>query len=670
MNKIIYGGDYNPEQWLDRPDILEKDIEMMKKAGINEATVGVFSWAVLEPKEGEFHLDWLEEVINNLYKNEISVILATPSGARPRWLARKYPEVLRTNSDGKKNIYGGRHNHCFSSPVYREKVSIIDRKLAERFGKHPAVLYWHLSNELSGECHCDYCKAEFRKYLKQKYETVEKMNHEWWTTFWSHNYESFDEVDPPSVLGEGEVHGLNLDWKRFVTAQTIDFMEVEKKALRDGGAMQGVTTNMMCDFDGLDYARIAECEDIVSWDSYPEWGRTDGDYEESIIHGMCHDSMRAYKDKPFLLMESCPTATNWQSVSRLKRPGLLTCASLQAIGHGADSVQYFQIRQGRGSVEKFHGALIDHTGRDDTRVFKECCDVGLMLDKISEVRGTSTGARVALVYDTQNRWALDNAQGPRNTDIAYTEIVRKFYRAFKVNGVDVDVIDQDHTYDKYDVLVVPMLYSIRNGNEMRMRDFANRGGRLIVTYHTGIVNENDLCNLGETPHGLCDVLGIVREEIDGLYDDQINLMVVSDGDYWKNSDEYSCSKLCELVELRGAHSLMMYGRDFYKGKAVLSVNDYGKGKAYYLASNPEQRFLDNWIERLLAECGIEPVLKGIPEGVNVQSRRSEDYTYIFAENYSEKRTQLETADTVEVLYGNKDMILEPYTVAVLKVDNN
>ena len=210
---FIYGGDYNPEQWLAMPEILEQDIEYMKEAHINEVTLGVFSWSVLEPEEGVYHLEWLEKIMDQLYKNEISVILSTPSAARPKWLADKYPEVLRVNADRTKNLFGGRHNHCYTSPVYREKVGKIDRLLSEKFGKHPAVKMWHISNELSGECHCPLCQKAFQGWLKKKYETIDALNMSWNTTFWSHSYQNFEQIESPSPKGEMGLHGLNPNFR-------------------------------------------------------------------------------------------------------------------------------------------------------------------------------------------------------------------------------------------------------------------------------------------------------------------------------------------------------------------------------------------------------------------------------------------------------------------------
>ena len=237
FGKMLHGGDYNPEQWLDMPEILEKDIEYFKKAKINQVSMGIFSWAMLEPEEGKYQFEWMAEVIERLYKNGISVLLATPSGARPKWMADKYPEVLRVDETRHRNLFGGRHNHCYTSPVYREKVRQMNMELAKRFGNHPAVIGWHLSNEYGGECHCPLCQEEFRKWLKEKYGTIEKLNKAWATTFWSHVYNDFSQIESPSSRGENGVHGLNLDWKRFVTDRTVDFTRFEAQAVKDGGSI-------------------------------------------------------------------------------------------------------------------------------------------------------------------------------------------------------------------------------------------------------------------------------------------------------------------------------------------------------------------------------------------------------------------------------------------------
>ena len=375
--RMLHGGDYNPEQWLDRPDILKKDIEYFKKAHINTVSVGIFSWAVLEPEEGKYNLGWLEEIIDNLYKEGISTILATPSGARPKWMADKYPEVLRMDPDRTRRFFGGRHNHCYTSPVYRQKVHDMDKLLSKRLGSHPGVILWHISNEFGGECYCPLCQQKFREWLKEKYGTIEKLNSSWCTTFWSHIYNSFDQIEAPSPKGENELHALKLDWNRFVTDRTIDFIKGEVAAIREGGSELPVTANLMYDYNGLDYKKFRDVLDVVSWDNYPSWHKKE-EFFTAIDAGMQHDLMRSIKNQPFLLMESCPSATNWKPINKLKKPGMMLAASLQAVAHGSDSVLYFQLHQSQGASEKFHKSP------------------------------------AAVLYDRENNWAIQDAQGPRN----------------------------------------------------------------------------------------------------------------------------------------------------------------------------------------------------------------------------------------------------------------
>nr|WP_300839304.1 beta-galactosidase [uncultured Acetatifactor sp.] len=518
---FVHGGDYNPEQWLDRPDILEQDVELMKKASINSASVGIFSWSVLEPQEGKYDFDWLAQIIDRLYENGIYTVLATPSGARPAWLDAKYPEAMRVNQMGMREHHGGRHNHCMSSPVYREKVALIDRKLAERFGSHPGVIMYHISNEFSGECYCDHCITKFRKYLREKYDNdIEKLNRAWWTFFWSHRYNDFDQIEPPFVHGETSVMGLNLEWKRFTTWNTNDFMKAEADVLHSVTPHIPVTANLMRMFGGLDYRKMAPHMDVVSWDNYPpfhnDWETLeDTAFETAFQHALMRSLKRGI---PFMMMESAPGLVNWQNVNKVKRPGIHRLACLQAVACGSDSVQYFQWRKGRGSYEQFHGAVVDHIGTDDTRIFREVAEVGELLRQIAPAAGTLVKTRAAMLFDWDNRWAIEDMQGLGRNTKKFEQTCIGIWKEFFRLGVDMDIVGSDEDLDCYDLVVAPMLYMLQPGTAQNLKAFVERGGQLLATYLCGYVDSEQLCYLGGFPgDGLKDLFGIVSEEIDSLY---------------------------------------------------------------------------------------------------------------------------------------------------------
>ena len=629
---FLHGADYNPEQWLSRPDILQEDLRLMKEAHINCVSVGIFSWARLEPEEGRFDLDWLEEIINRLYENGVSTILATPSGARPLWMAHKYPEVLRVSSQLTRNRPGRRHNHCYTSPVYREKVRIIDTKLAERFSRHPAVLLWHLSNELGGQCFCPLCQAAFREWLRKKYGSLDALNEAWWTDFWAHRYTDWSQVEAPVPSGETEVHGLNLDWKRFVTHQTVDFARWERDAVKAVNPQLPVTTNHGESYESINYFRYRDVVDIASWDSYPLWGKDPDEAETGQQTAFAHDVIRSIKRAPFLMMESSPSATNWQEVSRLRQPGVQMLAAMQAVAHGSNSVQYFQWRKSRGSSEKFHGAVVGHDGRSTTRVFQEAAQVGERLERLAPLLGTCPRPQAALLYDWENGWALNDAQGPRNCGMHYLETAMAFHKAFWRLGIGTDIVDMDGSLEGYRLVAAPMAYLLRGGFAQRLREFVEQGGVLLGTYWSGIVNETDLCFLGGVPgDGLSQVFGLESEEIDGLYDGQENSLLPLGG--FLPRESYRLFQLCDLVNLNGAQPLAVYGRDFYQGRPALAVNRFGRGKAYYLAARGEQALLNDLIARLCREAGLQPALDGVlPEGV-AAVRRDGEPAAVFVQNF-------------------------------------
>ncbi len=664
---FLHGADYNPEQWLCDKSIWDKDMELMRLANCNEMSVGIFSWAKLEPREGEYDFSFLDEIIEKIGKNGGKVILATPSGARPHWMADKYPEVLRVNPDGTRMHFGARHNHCYTSPVYREKVRQINRRLAERYGSNPTVIAWHISNEYGGECRCPLCTKAFQDFLREKYHgDIEELNHAYWTTFWSHTYDSFDQIEAPGKLTETGTHGLNLDWHRFVTHQTRDFLLNEIEPIRELSPHLPVTINMMFELYELDYHSIADAIDIASWDSYPEWHNGD-DAHIAQKTAFWHDLYRSLKQRPFLLMESTPSLVNWKPFNKPKRPGMDVLSSLQAVFHGSDSVQYFQFRKSRGSSEKFHGAVVGHDGTADTRVFRSVQKTGEILHKIDEIAGTLTDSKVAVIFDWENMWALDDAQGYALNDKKYWQTCYEYHRIFWERGIDCDVVSSKADLSGYKLVVAPMLYLTGKETVENLECYVNQGGTLYATYMLGTVDDTDLCWLGGIPGSkLKDVFGILSEEIDTLYPAE-RQHAQADGQTHELVD------YCEVVHLRGAEALAQYTDGYYKGMSAVTSHRYGKGRAIYQACRDSGSLKEQILGKLLTELEIPSAVKwegALPHGISAHTRTDGIHTYVFVENYMDTQSPAIPlhAKMHDLLTGKitDSVTLNPYGFAILK----
>lgn len=658
VGQLLHGGDYNPDQWLDRPEILTEDIRLMLDAHINCVSLGIFAWAALEPEEGKYELDWLKEMIDRLYNNGIYTILATPTGAIPPWMSAGYEEVLQTDSCGFRNYPGNRHNFCPSSPVMREKMHGINSKLAQRLGSHPGVIAWHISNEYGGNgreatCHCEYCQESFRRWLKEKYKTLDALNAAWWTSFWSHTYTDWSQIHSPSPRGENVLHGLKLDWKRYVSAQLQDFCRDEIHTVRQYSDLPA-TTNFMGFYKPLDYFKWAQELDVISWDCYPDWHSGSDEIPEAVHAAAAHSLMRSLKKTPFLMMESTPSLINWRPVNRLKRPGMHALSSLQAVAHGSDSVLYFQWRKSRGSCEKFHGAVLDHKNGSDTRVFEDVSEIGRRLQNISDrVRGTCPRTEVALIFDWENWWAMEDACAVEN-GMDYQELFLSCYRTLWEMGIAADIVDMDGELDGYGVVIAPFNYMYRGDYAQRVRGYVKEGGCYVTTCWSGEVDDTDLCFMGE--HPLRDVLGIRTEEID------------APGGYCQNNVifegvSYEITGLCGLIHAEGAQVLAEYQKDFYAGRPALTKNRFGKGDAWYMASWNEPAFLRALFNRILEENGIGCGFHAeLPVGVTVAGREDDHGGSIwFLQNFNRTNrmvmlnSKYRNVETGDLLEGETEM---------------
>lgn len=627
FDKLIFGGDYNPEQWLGFPDVLEEDLRLMRLSHTSAVSVGIFSWVSLEPEEGRFEFGWLDERLDALHKNGQQVILATPSGAKPNWMAQKYEEIRRVGSNGIRDAQGYRHNHCMTSPVYRQKVTEMNTRLADRYGNHPALMLWHISNEYGGYCYCGLCMEAFRTWLEDRYQTLEKLNDAWWTRFWSHTYTDWDQIQ--SV--DSTVNGMVLDWRRFMTDQVANFIDVETAPIRRITPEIAVTANFMSFFQDYDYHVLKNHIDIVCWDAYPEWHSKPDETEIALNVGFQHDMFRGMlRDRPWLLMECTPSSTNWQSASRPKRPGVHKLSSLQAIAHGSDGVMHFQMRKSLGSMEQYHGAFIDHVGHENNRVFREIVETGDALNKLADLAGTVEPAEAAIIFDWSNWWALDGAFGPRNSKKDYAETCIAWYRPLWEAGVPVHVISADQSLDAYKIVIAPMLYQVTEATAKRLTEFVERGGILIGTYLTGWVNESTLCHRGGFPGLLRSLFGVWAEEMDVLLDHTPQSLVAADGSSYGLRGSYAVRDYAEVIHAEGATVLATYGSDYYAGNPAVTVHTVGAGKAFFVAGRTESSFQEDLVGNLisslsLARLGIEPV-----EGVSFQIRGDVVFVLNFA----------------------------------------
>lgn len=666
VNGMIHGGDYNPEQWLDRPDILKEDIRLMKKAGVNCATLGVFSWSVYEPAEGEYHFDWLTGIMDELYKNGIYTVLATPTGARPAWLDAKYPEAMRVGRDGVRNMHGLRHNHCLTSPAFRKKAESLIRRLADRVKDHPGLILWHISNELGGECYCPLCQAKFREYLKLRFhDDINELNHAWWTTFWSHTYSSFDQIEAPMAHGEGSIMGLNLAWKEFTTWNMCQYISFERTILKEITPKIPATTNFMHLYPGLDYHKLAKQLDVISWDSYPVYhNNQETVMQTSMGAAFDHALMRGMKPgQPFMLMESTPSLVNWHPYNKLKRPGMHRVGSLQAIACGSDTVQYFQWRKGRGSFEQYHGAVLDHLGTDDTRVFREVTEVGELLKKLAPVTGSAVTAKAAVLFDWSNRWAVADMAGLAKETKKYEQTCLDQFSSLLKIGVETDVVSPLADLSGYAVAVAPMLYLLKPETAPHLKAYVEQGGRLILTYLCGYVDEHELCWLGGFPgDGMKELAGLYSEEIDTLYPTDRNHADFADGDSFEIRD------YCEVLKASDAEVMAEYRDDFYAKTPVVTRKKTGKGECWYVGARIEQAGMEKIYRQCLTEAGV--ALAPMPEGVEHHCRENGTERFDFYLNETDQPQAVPAVSAGKELLGETEVTdtvsLEPYGVAVVR----
>ncbi|RAO36291.1 Beta-galactosidase [Micromonospora saelicesensis] len=655
-DSIYFGGDYNPEQWPE--ETWSEDVDLMRQAGVNLVSVGIFSWALLEPTPGRFEFGWLDRVLDLLHAGGIQVDLATATASPPPWLAREHPETLPRRADGAILWPGGRQAYCPSSPVFRERSLELVRAVAGRYAEHPAVVMWHISNELgchNVHCYCDVSAEAFRGWLRERYGDLDRLNDAWGTAFWSQRYGDWAEINPPRAALTFANPTQQLDFLRFSSDEQRAQLRAEREVLQTL-VRQPITTNFMIGFGikHMDYHSWASDVDLVSNDHY----LTGADPQAHLGLAFAADHTRGVAGgDPWLLMEHSTSAVNWQPRNVAKLPGQLRRNSLAHVARGADGVLFFQWRASRAGAEKFHSALVPHAG-PDTKVFREVCQLGADLKALAEVRGSRVDADVAILFDWEAWWGVELDSHP-SVDVTYTDRLKALYDSLWRAGVTADIVHPSADLSGYRLVLVPTLYLVRDADVDALHRYVAAGGTAAVTYFSGIVDANDHIRLGGYPGAFRELLGVRTEEFFPLREgEQVRLDDGSTADVWT-----------EWLHPDGAEVLASYTDGPLPGVPALTRHRVGDGAAWYVGTRLDEPATDRLVARLLAEAGVRPTVSA-PSGVEVVRRRDGDRTWLFAINHTDTEVRV-PVHGVELLTGGHcagELALPAGEVAVVRED--
>jgi beta-galactosidase len=657
---IIYGGDYNPDQWPEETWL--EDAQLMREAGVNLVSLGIFSWAKLEPRPGEFDFAWLDRLMDLLNAHGVSVNLATPTASPPAWMVSLHSEMLPVNEEGATLWHGSRRHYCPHNPDYHRYATRIAAELAERYKNHPALAMWHVDNEYGchvKDCYCDNSTAAFREWLKQRYATLEKLNFAWGTAFWGQSYGDWEEIQPPRGTPAQHNPTQQLDWARFTSDSWLTCFKEQQAILKGITPNIPVTTNFMGFHKGVDYFKFAAQEDLVANDSYPDTYQPDW----MIQAGMVCDLIRSVgARRPWLLMEQAPSQVNWRQRNVNKRPGIMRLGSLQAVARGADGIMFFQWRQSIAGAEKHHSGMVPHAGTD-SRIWREVKTLGNELPKLDELLSSQVNAEVAILMDWENWWALELESKPSN-DLKLLPQIYLYYQTLFTHNITVDFVHPQADLSRYKLVIAPNLYLVSDSAAENINRYVGKGGTLLMSFFSGIVDENEQIRLGGYPASFHEMLGLTVEEYAVFPEGLTNSLRTTDG------RSFTCSFWSDVIHVQGCESLAVYEKDYYTGLPAVTRHSFGKGCGYYLGTELEPAALEWLLGRVCYEAGIVPVMQDLPVGVEALRRSKDGKSWLFLLNHRDEIVEvllegigrdLLTAQSVK-----GSIVLEPNGVAVIE----
>ncbi|WP_265522445.1 beta-galactosidase [Oerskovia flava] len=620
LDGIAYGGDYNPEQWS--RDVWDEDVALMREAGVNFVSVGIFSWALLEPREGEFDFAWLDDLLDLLHAHEIAVDLGTPTASPPAWFYATYPDARVVTEDGTVLGFGSRGMVSHSAPEYRAAIERVAGELARRYADHPAVVLWHVHNEYGAPVSDDYSPhavAAWRLWLQERYGSLDAVNAAWGTNFWGQRYLEWEHLVAPAVTASVINPAMKLDWARFTDEQLRACYCIERDAIR-AHAAQPITTNFMAHQSyNTDLWKWAQEVDVVSDDHYL-WSP---DPDAHVGLALSADLTRSVaRGRPWILMEHSTSAVNWQGRNIAKQPGEMHRNAFTHLGRGADGILFFQWRASRSGAEKFHSAMLPHAGTS-SRVFREVTSLGQHLGALTDVRGSRVTADVAVLYDWESLWAQDLEWRPAD-ELGFRERMRAYYERLWRDGVTVDFAHPEDDLSAYRLVVAPASYLLTAAAGENLTRYVADGGTLLVSCFAAVVDEHDAVHAGGFGAPLKTALGLTVEEFLPMRDGE-GCVVELDG-HELTADVWSEDLVLDGAQVRGT-----YRGGPVDGAPAITRNTHGDGTGWYVSSRLDVEALAPVLAAVYADAGVKPADR--PEGLEIVTRHGEDSDFVVAVNH-------------------------------------
>lgn len=650
-----FGVDYYPEHWP--RDRWETDVQLMLDMGVDVVRLAEFSWYLLEPEKGCFSFGWLDDAIDLLGRSGIKCILGTPTAAPPAWVIEETPEIQPIDRQGRIRHFGGRHHDCQSNPVYREHIRRYVTAFARHYADNEHVIGWQIDNELGNShgdlCFCPSCEKRFQSWLEEKYGTIDILNEKWGTAFWSQGYQRFSQIQAPKITVTGENPSQMLDWKRFCSDLIVEFHQFQADILRSAAPGKFITHNMMGFADKVNYFDLAKDLEFASHDQYPRGHWTN---RQLNAHGDAAglDLIRGVKQQSFWIMEQQSGITGWETLGYAPRPGELGLWALQSVAHGADTVVFFRWRTCTVGTEQYWHGILPHSGKPGRYYNELNAFIKQVRPVMKAVKGALPKAQVGIVFSYDQAYAMSIQ--PHHPNLRYVDYIMAYYKALFDQNIPVDFISDQADLSGYSLVIAPLQYLMTPVLESKYRAYVEQGGHLVLTMRTGVKDDSNICMSEKPlPGGLGDVLGLEVLEYDCLVDTNVEIA-------WGEA-RYTGEKWCDIVAPTTAEALASYNTEFYAGTPAVTRNGYGKGSAYYVATEPSPglalRLVSEWVSAAsLTSMGQTP------EGVEITRRVAGDTEYIFVLNHTEQEQYVDIPDSWTSYYAEQAMPLSPYSFAI------